>query len=247
MLKSPTVRKALNIAIDRAGIVKKALHGSAEASSGPLYPKYWAYDASQAQYQYNPAAAAALLDSAGYPLPKTASAQGPRARFRFTCLLPQNFAVWERVALEIQRDLLNIGVDMQFKSVPFKEFNPMIGAGKFDAALLDMISGPMPARAYIFWRSARNFKGPFNVFGYENAEADRLFEILLRSTNEAAVRSATSRLQRAFYEDPPAIFIAWSTRTRAISKRFLLPHTGRDPMLTMSQWTVAPEHPAVVH
>jgi peptide/nickel transport system substrate-binding protein len=247
VLKSPTVRKALNIAIDRVRIVKKALHGSAEASSGPLYPKYWAYDASQERYQYNPAAAAALLDSAGYPLPKTASAQGPRARFRFTCLLPQNFAVWERVALEIQRDLLDIGVDMQFKSVPFKEFNPMIGAGKFDAALLDMISGPMPARAYIFWRSARNFKGPFNVFGYENAEADRLFEILLRSTNEAAVRSATSRLQRAFYEDPPAIFIAWSTRTRAISKRFLLPHTGRDPMLTMSQWTVAPEHRAVVH
>jgi peptide/nickel transport system substrate-binding protein len=240
-LKSPLVRKALNLAIDRAGIVKRVLYGAGEMSSGPLYPKYWAYDSTLPQYRHDPAGAAALLDAAGYRLPKAARSDGPRSRFRFTCLLPQNFAVWERVALEIQRDLFNVGVDMQFKSVPFKEFNAKVGAGDFEGTLLDMISGPTPARAYIWWRSARSFKGVYNVFGYENAEAERLFEVLLRSTNEAAVRSATSKLQRVLYEDPPAIFVAWSTRTRAIDKRFLRPNAHRDPMLTMSQWTVGPQ------
>jgi peptide/nickel transport system substrate-binding protein len=234
-LTSPLVRKALNIAVDRAGILQKVLHGAGEPSSGPFHPKYWAYDAAQPQYQYDPAAAVALLDAAGYTLPKTSSAAGPRARFRFTTVLPQNFAVWERVALEIQRDLINIGVDMQFKSLPFDEFNAAIGARRFDAALLDMISGPTPARAYMSWGSARRFTG-LNVFGYENAGAEQLFEALFRSTNEAATRSATSKLQRVMHDDPPAIFIAWSTRTRAINKRFAFPGTSRDPLVDISKW-----------
>jgi peptide/nickel transport system substrate-binding protein len=244
-LKSPLVRKALNIAVDRAGIVKKVLKGEGEASSGPIYPEYWAFDAAQSEYRYDPVAAAALLDAAGYHLPATAPPGQPRARFRFTCVLPKNFVVWERVALEIQQDLLSIGVDVQFNAVPFEEFNALMAAGRFEAALLDMISGPTPARPYIWWRSARTFKGMFNVFGYENAEAERLFDTLLRSTNEATVRSTTSKLQRILHDDPPAMFIAWDTRTRAISRRFVLPHDGRDPMWTLWKWTVAPSRIAM--
>jgi ABC-type transport system substrate-binding protein len=164
----------------------------------------------------------------------------PRARFRFTCLLPENFAVWQRIALEIQRDLFDIGVDMQFKIVPFEQFNTLVGSGQFEAVFLDLISGPTPARPYIWWRSTRNFKGLYNVFGYENADVERLFETLLRSTNEAAIRSATSNLQRTLYDDPPAIFVAWDTRARAISRRFVWPNDGRDPMWSLWKWTVAP-------
>jgi peptide/nickel transport system substrate-binding protein len=239
VLKSPQVRRALNIAIDRTGIVKKALNGAGEASSGPLHPKYWAYDSTQLPYQYDPVAAAALLDAAGFPLPKTASGASPRARFRFTTALPQNFAVWEQVALEIQRDLLNVGVDMQFKPMPLDQFGATISSGAFDAVLADMISGPTPARANLSWRSARRVTGPFNVFGYENREADRLLESLFRSTNEAATRSATAKLQRVMQDDPPALFVAWSTRTRAINKRFTFPGTSRDPLIDISQWRLA--------
>ena len=147
--------------------------------------------------------------------------------------------MWERVALEIQRDLFNVGVDMQFKSVPITDFGPLLRRGEFDAVIGDMISGPTPPRAFVWWRSGRRFKGDLNTFGYENSEAERLFESLPRSTNEAATRSAVSRLQRVLHEDPPAIFIAWSTRIRAINKRFILPGTSRDPLVTISQWTLA--------
>jgi peptide/nickel transport system substrate-binding protein len=240
VLKSPLVRKALNIAVNRDTIVKKVLHGAGEASSGPIYTKHWAYDQTQAQYHYDPAAAATLLDAAGYPLPTSSTGNGPRARFSFTCLVPQNYAVWERVALEIQRDLFNVGVDMQFKSVPITDYGPLLRRGEFDAVIGDMISGPTPPRAFVWWRSARHFKGGMNTFGYENGEAERLFESLPRSTNEALTRSTVSKLQRVLHDDPPAIFIAWSTRIRAINKRFILPGTSRDPLVTISQWTLAP-------
>ena len=58
------------------------------------------------------------------------------------------------------------------------------------------------------------------MFGYENPEAERLFDVLRTSTNEAAVRSAVSRLQRVLLDDPPALFLAWNERTRAVSRDF---------------------------
>jgi ABC-type oligopeptide transport system substrate-binding subunit len=142
----------------------------------------------------------------------------------------------ERVALSIQRQLYNIGVDMDLESVPAEEQDARIREGRFEAVLIDMISGPTPGRAYIFWRSAREFKG-LNVFGYENEEDERIFNVLRTSTNDAAVRLATRELQRVFMEDPPALFLAWNERARAVRRDFDIPNEpGRDPLLSLWRW-----------
>lgn len=236
--KSPLVRRAFNLAVDRAAIVKKVLRGAGEPSGGPIYPRYWAFDPDVPNYAFDPITAAALLDSAGYRMPKLARDGGAPARLRFTCLLPKDFTVWERVALEVQKDLFNIGIDMQFKVVPMEEFGTLVSEKKFEAAFIDIISGPTPTRTYMWWRSAKAFKGR-NVFGYENQDAEREFGILLRSTNDAAIRSSTSRLQRIFHDDPPALFVAWDARARAINRRFVVPGDSRDPMWTLWKWTIA--------
>jgi hypothetical protein len=83
-----------------------------------------------------------------------------------------------------------------------------------------------------------------NVFGYDNPEAERLFEVLRTTTNEGAIRSATSRLQSAFLDDPPALFIAWQQRTRAVRRDFqFAQQSDRDPMFNIWQWTPAPRRP----
>jgi len=222
--QSAVVRKALNVAVDRAALIEKVLQGNGTPSTGPLWPKHWAYDTSVASYSFDPAQAALLLDQAGFTMPTTSDdPERPPARLRFTCLIPENFSVWERIGLEVQQDLFNVGVDMQFKVVPFVEFDRLVRAGNFDATLIDMISGPTPGRAYIFWRSARDFQGPYNSFGYENPEAERLFDAMRTSTNDAAWHSATGRLQRVLLEDPPALFLAWNEGARAINREFVIP------------------------
>jgi ABC-type transport system substrate-binding protein len=176
-----------------------------------------------------------LLESAGFRLGAPTGSLPP-ARLRFVCLLPDNFSLQERIGLEVQKQLYDVGVDMQFEVVPIEEYNLRIRAGQFDAVLVDMISGPTLGRPFIFWRSARDFKG-LNMFGYESPEAERLFQILRTSTNEAAIRSAVSRLQRILLEDPPALFLAWNQRARAVSRRFRVENSGRDPLFTIWQWT----------
>lgn len=238
--RSPLVRKALNLAVDRAAIIKRVLHASAESSSGPIYTRYWAFDSTVPNYSYDPVGAAALLDAAGYRLPKSSGTSAPPARFRFTCLIPKDFTVWERIALEVQRDLFNIGVDMQFKVVPLKEFGTLVFSGQLESAFVNMISGPTPSRSYMWWRSAARFKGAYNAFGYENVLAEALYEVLNAATNEAAIRGATSKFQRVFFDDPPALYLAWDTRTRAIHRRFKLPDHERDPMWALWKWTITP-------
>lgn len=237
--KSPLVRKALNLAVDRTAIIKKVLHGAGAPSAGPVYPRYWAFDSAVPNYTYDPVAAAGLLDAAGFDMPTTSGRSGPPARFRFTCLLPKDFTTWERIALEVQKDLLNVGVDMQFKVVPLQEFTDLVFGGRFEGAFVNMISGPTPSRSYMWWRSARRFKGLYNVFGYENEQAEELYDVLVRSTNEAAIRTATSTFQRALYDDPPALYVAWDTRTRAIHRRFVLPTDERDPVWALWKWKLA--------
>jgi len=102
--------------------------------------------------------------------------------------------------------------------------------------LVDMISGPTFGRPFLFWRSAREFRG-LNVFGYENSETERLFQTLRASRNEGATRSATSRLQRVLLDDPPALFLAWNERARAVRRRFDVGNSDRDPLFTIWQWT----------
>ena len=150
----------------------------------------------------------------------------------------------ERIGLEIQRQLYDIGVDMQFDVVPAQEFDARMRDGRFEAALVDMISGPTLARPHIFWGSPR--REGLHAFGYQNPEATRLFELLRASTNEAAIRSAVGRLQRVLLDDPPALFLAWNQRARAVSSRFRVPNEpGRDPLLTIRQWTENTDSPRV--
>jgi peptide/nickel transport system substrate-binding protein len=239
---SPIVRRALNAAIDRDALIQGVLKGHGLASTGPLWPKHWAYSSSIASYRFDPGLATSLLNSAGLKADK--KTDGPRARFRFTCLIPENFSVIERVALEVQKQLYAVGVDMQFEVVPTKDFDARIRQGQFEAILIDMVSGPTVGRSYMFWRSARHFQG-LNVFGYENAEAERLFDVLRTSTNDIAVQSAFTRFQEVLLDDPPALFLAWNERSRAVRRGFEIVQDPvrdpADPVYTIWRWRPVPE------
>lgn len=233
---SAHVRRALNLAVNREALIKNSLRGRGTAATGPVWPKFWAIDDTVAPFGYDPVTATSLLEAAGLRRGTAPPTGGfPEARLRFTCLIPTKFSVLERLALELQRQLYDVGVDMQVEAVPIDEYLARMPTGKFQAVLVDMISGPTLGRPYIFWRSADAYQG---MFGYENAEAKRLFETLRTSTTEAATRSATRRLQRVLLDDPPAVFLAWNERTRVVRREFrVVQDPGRDPISSLWRWT----------
>ncbi len=244
IFRSPQVRRALNLAVNREALISRVLQGQGQPATGPLWPQHWAYDPNVQPYPFDPDLAASLLDGAGFKLGSFPSTEeAPPARLRFTCMIPANFSLHERLGLEVQKQLFDIGVDVQFEVIPAAEYDRRLRAGLFESVLVDLISGPTFGRPFIFWRSAQQFHG-LNVFGYDSLQSEQFFQALRRSMNEAAIRSVTPRLQRSLLEDPPALFLAWNSRARAISRHFRIPdNPGRDPMLVIRQWTENPDSP----
>ncbi len=237
------VRRAMNAAIERTKIISDVLSGAGEPSSGPLWPRHWAYDRSIPGYTFDPSMAAAILEASSLSIRRSPSGLLP-SRFRFTCLIPAGYEVHERLALTIQKQLYDVGIDMQMEVVAPAQFDQRLRASDFDAALMDMISGPSFTRPYFFWRSSDGFKG-LNLFSYRNPDADRWFDALRHAPDDAAFRAAASQLQRTLLQDPPALFVAWTQRTRAVSRRFDVPVAhGLDVLPELRLWRLNPGYTA---
>ncbi len=61
------VRKALSMAVNKEAIIEAVYQGAGQVATNPLPPTIWSYNDAIADDPYDPNAAKALLDEAGYP------------------------------------------------------------------------------------------------------------------------------------------------------------------------------------
>jgi len=233
-LRSAAVRRALNAAVDRQALIQSVLKGRGQPAYSPVWPNHWASDASITGYTFDPSLAKTALDALIPP----ASRKGNSRRLRFTCIVPSDYAIFERLGLLLQTQLYNVGVDLQLESVPLSQFDARLRRGEFDAALFDLATAPSLSRVYLFWRSPGDYEG-LNVFGYRNPEADSWLDRLRFAPDVTTTRAATGQLQRVLLEDPPALFLAWSQQSRAVSRRIDVGAApGQDPFQTLWKWRI---------
>jgi peptide/nickel transport system substrate-binding protein len=180
------------------------------------------------------------LLAASIPTPAHSDANLPPARIRFTCLIPENFALWERIGLLVQRDLAEVGVDMKLEALPPMQFNERIASGDFDAVLLEMIVGNTASRPFTFWHS----RSRQNVWGYRSADVDSALDALRQAASDDSYKAAYKQFQTQSLTDAPAIFIALGETTRAVSKRFeVVAPPGSDIVRTIADWRLAAREP----
>lgn len=243
-LKDPRVRQALNFAVNRQLILERALGGHGVVAHAPIWPLHWAYDRTIVGFTYDPVRARAILDSAASLQKRSRGAGSPvsPARFRFTCLLPENFGIWERMALLVQKQLFEVGVDMKLEALPPDKFLERLSRGDFDAVFLEL-SGASMSRPYVFWHSA----SPRNWFGYRNHFVDEPLDHIRRASDDQAYRAAVAELQRAMIANPPAIFLAWGQTARAVSRRFqVVSAPDNDILSSVGAWRVAESSASIV-
>lgn len=228
LLRSRSLRLALNLAIDREQVIERGLRGRGVVATAPLTPLHWSYDHSVRPYALDQHRAIELLENAGHVL-REGGKDEPPARLRFTCTVPRNYAVLERLAMILQEQLFQIGVDMRIQAVD--NANAQLLRRDFDAMLLDIIGGYGLSMPYSLWHSTSRDSPSWNVFGYRNAMVDAALDAWRYSRDEAVIRRATAAFQRAIMDDPPAVFLAWNERARALSRRFEIPPTYRGDVI----------------
>jgi peptide/nickel transport system substrate-binding protein len=214
IFREANVRRAFNLAIDRDEVISDGLNGHGLPSAGPIWPDYWALPAQHSTFQFDSAAAAATLR--------------PR-KIKFVCLVPSEY---ERVALVLKRQLDAVGVEMTLRETSLEELDQAFLKRDFDAVLTDFISGPSLFRVYAAWHSQGSLRG--NV---GNSHLDTTLDQIRFSTTEDGYRTAVAAFQEAIVQDPPAVFLSWSQRARAVHRRFDVPvERGRDVLSTLRLW-----------
>lgn len=211
-LASKTVRRGLNAAIDRQALVDDVLDGHAAPVLSPVWPSHWALTPQLPEFKYEPRSI------------------GP-TRIRLSCVFAD--ASLERMALTVKRALEAVGVDLELERLPLDVTMKKVRNGDFDAFLADAQSGPTLLQPYQFWHS----KGPRNWGHYKNAAVDAAFDAIEHAPDDAAYKAGVAAFQTAIVDDPPAIFLAWSERSRAVSTRFKVrEEPGRDILSTLRLW-----------
>jgi peptide/nickel transport system substrate-binding protein len=235
-LASRDVRVALNEAVDRDAIVRDGMRGRALPADGPIWPYHWAYSSAQRTFAHNPDAARLRLDRAGLTENRDGGPGRMRSRFHFTCLVPSDDTRFERIALIVQRQLFEVGVDMEIQALPVGEMiKSRVRKGEFDAFLFEMTSGRTLSWLYRFWHSPSEGPPPALRTGYRGA--DGALDRLRGAQSDDETRLAVSDLQRVMYEDPPAVFLVWPRETRAADARFRVPYLNdRDVLTGVRDW-----------
>ena len=233
--RDPEVRRALSHAVDRDAIVRSALGGRGVAATGPIWPGDQGYDAGIPWFGYEPLEAEAMLEAALGPV----SGNRRSPRLSFTCLVLLDVPPYEHMALLLQRNLADVGVDMRIEAASVDTYASRAISGDYDAVLLDLSAGPGLIRLYSTWHSSSGLN-----FGYRSADA--ALEALRLAPDEATMRQAAANVQRVLFGDPPGIFLCWTETARALSRRFESPtvEPGYDVLGTLWRWRPMPRNAA---
>src|SRR5439155_24999245 len=152
------------------------------------------------------------------------------------CLLPEPSL--ERMALVLQRQLQAVGVDLELELVSLEQYVARVvsGRGDFDAVIVDAQQGPNLARPYLFWHSG----APNNFGHYSSTRVDAALDSIRHASDDAAYKAGVAAFQSAMIDDPPAVFLAWRERARALSRRFVVPpDPNNDVLFSIRLWRPA--------
>jgi peptide/nickel transport system substrate-binding protein len=190
------VRKAVSLAIDRQALADAQVAGLATVSTSVIPPSSWAYASQYDDTARDVAAAAALLDEAGWVLdPQTGVRTREGIEFRFTIRTdndPQRTAMAGMVAQQLEE----LGLRATVASTTFLVLaRDYLRERRYDAALIAWDQGADPD-PYTGWHSSQLGTAGLNLANFQDVIADELMAAA-RTTNDVVVRTD---LYRQFQE-----------------------------------------------
>jgi dipeptide transport system substrate-binding protein len=123
------VRQAINMALNKANIVKAVYLGSGTPATNPIPPTLWSYNKSVKDYQYNVNKAKELLAAAGYP-------NGFEATLWWMPVQRPYNPNAKAMAELMQADLAKVGIKVRLVSYEWGEYLDRLRKGEHDMGLL---------------------------------------------------------------------------------------------------------------
>ncbi|MGB2711965.1 MAG: ABC transporter substrate-binding protein, partial [Conexibacter sp.] len=223
------VRRAMSLALDRAGIVQALYRGHAEASSSIVPRTLWAGIVSDAQIDelYSGLAGGDFdLDEAKAELAQSASPDG----FKATIKVPNANPVLAKIGQAFAQNLATLGIALKVQEVPVAEWiqglidhksNGPVGMLAFSPGYAD--PGAYPS---MFLASAKAVPGAFNMANVKDPNVDKLLDEQQKSDDIAARTDDLSQVMQYADQQAPYIPVVWTNVVAAVSKKLQLADFG---------------------
>src|SRR5215217_3530577 len=195
IMADANIRKAVSLALDRNAIVR-SIWGDVNQPLAGFWPQSMAW--------YTDVSTAQDLDAAKALLAGTACESGCTIRMMYS---DQEFAFSSQLALIVQNQLKEIGVDVQLERLDAATLVQRLRAGEYD-----MVPGAMAAAANIpdpLLANALLGSGPLKAefTGYSSPDMDALIAKVNQTAGDARA-TAAAELQAQFANDAPYATLA---------------------------------------
>ncbi|MES2215876.1 MAG: ABC transporter substrate-binding protein [Patescibacteria group bacterium] len=208
VLADATVRKALDMAVDRNSIVKTVLNGYGMPIHGPLPDSFGTTTITSDDSSIT--AAQQLLEKNGWK--KNDSGIYEKKSKTGTVLLSFEISTGDspdlkRAAESVKTSWTTLGAQVDVKVFESNDlYQNVIRARKYDALLFGQFIGK-DRDLYAFWHSSQRNAPRLNVALYTNSKADKLLEQIRSTTDDALRANLYSQLYQIIHEDVPAVFL----------------------------------------
>lgn len=233
------VRRALAMAVDRERMVRNVLDSIGTVTLAPAPRALIADTAAIRQIAYDPAAARALLDSAGWV---DANNDAVRERngvpLAFEILAPNTSPTRQRFAVLLQEQLRAVGVKATPVLLEVNALNERIPGKAFDSYMGGWITSPGLVGVRQTWMST----GESNVVSYRSPVFDAYADSALSSFDAAKTRAYWTRAFQQAVNDVPALWLYEQRAPMAMHRRLIVPALRADGWWAdLAEWRVDPQ------
>jgi dipeptide transport system substrate-binding protein len=221
------VRRAVNMAINKALIVEAVYQGAGKVAKNPIPPTLWSYNDAIEDYPYDPEQAQKMLRDAGYP-------QGFETDLWYMPVSRPYNPNAKRVAEMIQADLSKIGVRLNLKTDDWANYRAKLHAGEHSMALFGWTgdNGDPDNFLHVLLGCTAARSGGNNVAKWCEPEYDELVTRAKRSGERTERDGLYRKAQEIFKREAPWVPLAHSVvfmATRKEVQGFVIDPLGRHP------------------
>ncbi|MDQ0177435.1 peptide-binding protein [Bacillus chungangensis] len=218
LFKDKKVRQAITHAINREEIVENVMDGHGEVAHVPESPLSWAYNPDVPKFDFDREKAKELLAEAGWEPGADGILEKDGKKFSFEIKTNQGNKVREDVAVILQEQLKEVGIDakpaiMEFSAL-IKDLNSV--ERNFEAVVMGWSLAIDPDPSGIFHTDEME-KGN-NMQGYSNPDIDPLMEAQLKEKDREKRKEMIGEIQAQIAEDQPYTFLYYPDEYRAMPK-----------------------------
>ncbi|MFM2482131.1 ABC transporter substrate-binding protein [Celerinatantimonas sp. YJH-8] len=184
------LRRAISYAVDYQGIIKGTLDGAGKQMQGPIPQGLWGHDDQAMQYHYD-------LNKAKAELAKLSTK--PRA---LTFLYSDKDPNWEPVALSVQANLKQLGIQVHLEKLANATMRARIDKGNFDISIGNW--SPDFADPYMFmnyWFDSANKGLAGNRSFFSDPKVDQLLKEAAQNSDQQQRVKLYQQVQKIVIDD----------------------------------------------